>query len=56
MHTPVFQELARNGGVNSGPPSVAHSSGIPNVVNMRRKQEIRPWEPSVARSMMGQFE
>ena len=28
--------------VNSGPPSIAHSSGMPNVVNMRRKQEIRP--------------
>ena len=42
--------------VNSRPPSVAHLSGMPNVVNMRRKQEIRPWEPSVARSMMGQFE
>ena len=42
--------------VNSGPPSVTHSSGMPNVVNMWRKQEIRPWEPSVACSMMGQFE
>ena len=42
--------------VNSGPPSVSHLSGMLNVVNMQRKQEIRPWEPSVARSMMGQFE
>ena len=51
-----FRNWLITAAVNSGPPSVTHLSGIPNVVNMRRKQEIRPWEPSVARSMMGQFE
>ena len=32
--------------VNSGPPSVAHSSGMPNVVNVRRKRLINPVELS----------
>ena len=42
--------------VNSGPPSVAHSSGMPNVANVRRRQSIRPLDPSHARSTMGQLE
>ena len=42
--------------VNSGPPSVAHSSGMPNVVNVRRRQITRPRAPSWARSIMGQLE
>jgi len=42
--------------VNLGPPSVAHSSGMPNVPNKRRKQSIRPFDPACACSMMGQLE
>ena len=42
--------------VNSLPPSVAHSSGMPNVPNMCRKQSIMPLDPACACSMMGHFE
>ena len=42
--------------VNSGPPSVAHSSGMPKVANVRRKQSISPLDPSRARSTMGLLE
>ena len=42
--------------INSGPTSVAHSSGMPKVPNMPRKQSIRPFDPACACSMMGQLE
>ena len=42
--------------VNSGPPSVASSSGMPNVAKVRRRQSIRPVDPSLARSTRGQLE
>ena len=42
--------------VNSGLPSVAHSSGIPNVVNVGWRQSTRPLDPSCALSMVGQLE
>ena len=41
--------------MNSGPPSITHSSGMPNVPNMCRKQSIRPFDPACACLMMGQF-
>ena len=42
--------------VNLGQPSVAHSSRMPNVPNMRCKQSIRPLDSACACSMMGQFQ
>ena len=42
--------------VNSGPPSVAHSSGMPNVANVRLRQLMRPFAPFCARSIIGQLE
>ena len=42
--------------VNSGPPSVAHSSGIPKVVKMCQRLLISPFEPSCAHSIIGQFD
>ena len=42
--------------VNSGPPSVAHSSGMPKVANSRQRESIKPLDPSCARLMMGQLE
>ena len=42
--------------VNSGPPSVASSSGMPKVAKVRRRQSIRPVDPSLARSTRGQLE
>ena len=42
--------------VNSGPPSVAQSSRMWNVANVRGKHSIRLLEPSQASSIMGQFE
>ena len=42
--------------VNSGPPSVAHSSGMPKVASVRRKQSMSPLDPSCARSTVGQLE
>ena len=42
--------------MNSGPPSVAHSSGMPYVANVRLRQSTRPVEPSRAFSMIGQLE
>ena len=41
---------------NSGSPSVANSSGMPNVTKIRRRQLIRPVAPSLQRSIIGQFE
>ena len=41
--------------VNSGPPSVAHSSGMPNITNVRRRQSISPFKPSCALSRVGQL-
>ena len=42
--------------VNSGPPSEASSPGIPNVVNLRLRHFISPFDPCSALSTMGQFE
>ena len=42
--------------VNSGPPSLASSSGTPKVTKVLRRDVIRPLLPSFARSTMGQFE
>ena len=42
--------------VNSGPPSDDSSTGMPKVMNARRKQSTRPWAPSWARSTIGQLE
>ena len=42
--------------VNSGPPSDASSSGIPNVANDSRSMLMRPLTPSPAFIMIGQFE
>ena len=33
--------------VNSGPLSVAHSSGMPKVANSRRRESIKPLDPHV---------
>ena len=41
--------------VNSGPPSVAHLSGMPNVTNVCRRQSISPFEPSCPLSIIGQL-
>ena len=37
--------------VNSGPPSVAYSSGMPNVANSRHRESIKPLDPSCTLSM-----
>ena len=42
--------------VNSGPPSEASSSGIPNVPNVLLKQSTRPLVPPEAFSTIGHFE
>ena len=42
--------------MNSGPPSVAHSSGMPYVAKVRLKHSIKPAEPSRALSIIGQLE
>ena len=42
--------------VNSGPLSVAISSGMPNVPRVRHRQSISPLDPSLARLTMGQLE
>ena len=42
--------------VNSGPPSVASSSGMPNVEKMRLSALTTPLAPSSACFTMGQFE
>ena len=41
---------------NSEPPSLAISSGIPNVAKMRLRDLISPFAPFFARSAMGYFE
>lgn len=42
--------------VNSGPPSVASSSGMPKVTNVRLRQLIKPVAPSDDFSTIGQLE
>ena len=42
--------------VNLGPPSITHSSRMPNVPNMCHKQSVRSLDPACACLMMGQFE
>ena len=42
--------------LNCGPPSVAHSSGMPYVAKVRLRHSIRPAEPSRPLSTMGQLE
>lgn len=42
--------------VNSGPPSVASSSGMPKVTNVRLKQLIKPVAPSDDFSTIGHLE
>ena len=41
---------------NSGPPSVAHSSGTSNVTNVHHRQSISPFELSCPLSIIGQLE
>ena len=41
--------------VNSGPPSDDSSSLIPNVVKVRLRLAMSPWDPSCALSTMGQL-
>lgn len=41
--------------VNSGPPSDASSSGMPNVEKVWRRTSISPFEPLVDRSTIGQL-
>ena len=56
MHAPVIQELAGNSSSKFGATVRRTFIRDANVVKMWHKQEIRPWKPSVARSIMGQFE
>ena len=60
MKSLIGRQIFRNSWVrdevNSGPPSVESSSGMPKVPNVRRRQSMRPFAPSWALSMMGQFE
>ena len=42
--------------VNSGPPSVVMSSGMPKVTKMERRLDTRPVAPLEERSTMGQLE
>ena len=51
-----FKNCWVNAEVNSGPPSVARSSGIPKLLKVRRRQSMRPFSPSRALSMIGQLE
>ena len=60
QHVPCDRQLQKAywrvaAAVNSGPPAVAHSSGMPNVANARWRQPMRPLDPSCARSMVGHF-
>ena len=56
----VDPQLSRNFWVwpemNSGPPSLDNSSGIPNVMNVRFSKSTNPSEPLEERSTMGQLE
>ena len=52
----VFMKFLVAGAVNSDPPSVASSSGIPNVINVCLSTSIRPFDPPHARSTIGQLE
>ena len=52
----AFKKVAVSFAFYSGPPSLANSSGIPNVANVRLRQSISPLEPSAALSTIGQFE
>ena len=51
-----WRNLRVTAAVNSGPPSDAHSSGMPNVVKVCCRHLMSPSEPAWARSIMGQLE
>ena len=57
LDRPGTPQSARNflvvDAVNSGPPSVVRSSGMPKVTKMDLKLEMRPVAPLVERSTMG---
>ena len=52
----MWRNLRVTAAANSGPPSDAHSSGMPNVVKVCCRHLMSPSEPAWARSIMGQLE
>ena len=51
-----FKNCWVNAEVNSDPPSVSRSSGIPKVLKVRRRQSMRHFSPSRVLSTIGQLE